>query len=141
LETNKRSYLRSDHSEKIHIQKSRKKKQVWCGNGICFVIYRMRCIGGISILFIIYEMWWNLNPACNIFCQRYYIYAVYILLLFSNGKEMRINEPRCHCYRQETRTNEPVSPLLWARYAKSRTGYISKSLPNFTWQILCFADF
>jgi hypothetical protein len=28
LETNKRSYLRSDHSEKIHIQKSRKKKQV-----------------------------------------------------------------------------------------------------------------
>jgi hypothetical protein len=27
LRTNKTSYLRSDHSEKIHIQKSRKKKQ------------------------------------------------------------------------------------------------------------------
>jgi hypothetical protein len=24
-------------------------------------------------LFSIYGMWWNLNPACNIFCQRYYI--------------------------------------------------------------------
>jgi hypothetical protein len=46
------------------------------GNGICFVIERMRCIGGISILFEIYGMWWNLNPACNIFCQRYYIYSV-----------------------------------------------------------------
>jgi hypothetical protein len=50
------------------------------GNGICFVIQRMRYIGEISILFVIYGMWWNLNPACNIFCQRYYIYSVYILL-------------------------------------------------------------
>jgi hypothetical protein len=38
------------------------------GNGICFVIQRMGCIGGISILFEIYGMWWNLNPTCNIFC-------------------------------------------------------------------------
>jgi hypothetical protein len=52
LGTNKTPYLRSDHSEKIYIQKSRKKKQVWfllnpflvpedvsiSGNGICFVI-------------------------------------------------------------------------------------------------------
>jgi hypothetical protein len=61
----------------------------------------MGCIGGISILFVIYGMWWNLNLAGNIFCQRYYIYSVYILLQFSNGQEMRINEPG--------------SPLLWTR--------------------------
>jgi hypothetical protein len=70
------------------------------GNGIRFIILRMRCIGGISILFEIYGMWWNLNPSCNIFYQRYYIYSVYILLQFSNG--------------QETRINEPTSPFLWA---------------------------
>jgi hypothetical protein len=64
------------------------------GNGTRFVIQRMRCIGGISILFVIYGMWWNLNPTCNIFCQRYYTDSV-------NG--------------QETRTNEPASPLLRAR--------------------------
>jgi hypothetical protein len=56
------------------------------GNGIRFVIERMQCIGGISMLFVIYGMWWNLNPACNIFCLRYYIYFVYILLQFSNGR-------------------------------------------------------
>jgi hypothetical protein len=44
----------------------------------------MRCIGGISILFVIYGMWWNLNPTCNIFFLGYYIYSVYILLQFSN---------------------------------------------------------
>jgi hypothetical protein len=74
--------LQSDRIEKIHVQKSRKKKQAWFllnpflvpedvsigGNGICFVIQRMGCIGGISILFEIYGMWWNLNPTCNIFC-------------------------------------------------------------------------
>jgi hypothetical protein len=52
LGTNKTPYLLSDHSEKIHIQKSRKKKQAWFllnpflmpedvsigGNGIRFVI-------------------------------------------------------------------------------------------------------
>jgi hypothetical protein len=70
-------------------------------------------------LFVIYGMWWNLNPACN-------IYSVYIMLQFSNGKETRTNEPasplfRRHlCYGQETRTNEPTSLLLLARrYAKS----------------------
>jgi hypothetical protein len=62
----------------------------------------MQCIGGISILFVIYGMWWNLNPACNIFCQRYYIYSVYIdIASVSNG--------------QETRINELASPLLRAR--------------------------
>jgi hypothetical protein len=66
-------------------------------------------------LFVIYGMWWNLNPACNIFYQRYYIYSVYILLQFSNGQETRTNEPASSCYRQETRTNEPASPLLRAR--------------------------
>jgi hypothetical protein len=71
------------------------------GNGIHFVIQMMWCIDGISILFVIYGMWWNLNPTCYIFCQRYYIYSVYILLQFSNG--------------QETRINEPASPLLRAR--------------------------
>jgi hypothetical protein len=29
LETNKTPYLQSDYSEKIHIQKSREKKQAW----------------------------------------------------------------------------------------------------------------
>jgi hypothetical protein len=53
--------------------------------------------------FLIYGMWWNLNLAYNIFCQRYYIYIlfIYILLQFSNG--------------QETRINKPASPLLRAR--------------------------
>jgi hypothetical protein len=67
----------------------------------------MRCIGGISILFEIYGMWWNLNPVGNIFCQRYYIYSVYILLQFNNG--------------QETRIDEPASPLLRARDEDSQT--------------------
>jgi hypothetical protein len=67
----------------------------------------MRCIGGISILFKIYGMWWNLNLACNIFCQIYYIKFVYILLQFSNG--------------QETRIDEPASLLLLARDEDSRT--------------------
>jgi hypothetical protein len=67
----------------------------------------MRCIGGMSILFEIYGMMWNLNPTCNIFCQRYYIYSVYILLQFSNG--------------QETRIDEPASPLLRARDEDSRS--------------------
>jgi hypothetical protein len=52
-------------------------------------------------LLVIYGMWLNSNPSCNIFCQRYYINSVYIMLQFSNG--------------QETRTNEPASPLLRAR--------------------------
>jgi hypothetical protein len=71
------------------------------GNGIRFVIQRMRCIGGISILFEIYGFWSNLNLACNILCQRYNIYSIYILLQFSNG--------------QATRIDEPASPLLRAR--------------------------
>jgi hypothetical protein len=50
------------------------------GNGICFVIKTMWCIGGIWILFVVSKMWWNLNPFCNIFYLRYYIYFVYILL-------------------------------------------------------------
>jgi hypothetical protein len=97
--------LWSDHSEEIHMRKSRRKsKPDFCwiifvmpehvsigGNGIRFVIYRMRCIGGISILFVTYGL--NLNLDCNIFCQRYYIYSIYILLQFSNGQETGINEP------------------------------------------------
>jgi hypothetical protein len=66
-------------------------------------------------LFVIYGMWWNLNPSCNIFCQRYYIYSVYILLQFSNGQETRTNEPALPLLRQETRTNEPALPLLRVR--------------------------
>jgi hypothetical protein len=107
--------LRSDHSEKIRIQKSRKKKQAWfllipfCNAGGCVYWWKWNLFCNIKDamywwnfnLFVIYGMWWNLNPSCNIFCQRYYIYSVYILLQFSNG--------------QETRTNEPVSPLLQAR--------------------------
>jgi hypothetical protein len=31
-------------------------------------------------------MWWNLNPFCNILCLRYYIYSIYNLLQFSNGR-------------------------------------------------------
>jgi hypothetical protein len=95
--------LRSDHIEKIHIQKSRKKKQVWfllnpfCNVGGC--VYWWKWNPFCNIKDAMY--WWNLNPACNIFCQRYYIYSVYILLQFSN--------------EQETRIDEPASPLLRAR--------------------------
>jgi hypothetical protein len=103
------------------------------GNGICFVIQSMWCVGGISILFVIYGMWWNLNPACNIFCQRYYIHSVYIYCFSSvTGKRRGLTNPCRHCYGQEMRTNELALPLLWARYAKSQKNYISKSLPNFT---------
>jgi hypothetical protein len=38
-------------------------------------------------------MWWNLNPTCNIFCQRCYIYSIYILIQFNNKQDTRINEP------------------------------------------------
>jgi hypothetical protein len=44
--------------------------------------------------FLIYGMWWNLNPAYNIW---------------------ELMNPHRHCYGQETRTNEPTSPLLRAR--------------------------
>jgi hypothetical protein len=100
----------------------------------------MQCIGGISILFVIYGMWWNFNPACNIFFQRYYIYSVYILLQFSTGQETRINETaspllrardedkwtrvtfvtgkrrgltnqHCLCYRQDMRNHEQITSL------------------------------
>jgi hypothetical protein len=107
--------LRSDHSEKIHIQKSRKKNQAWflpnpfCNARGCVYWWKWNPFCNIKDamyrwkfnLIVIYGMWWNLNPACNIFCQRYYRYSVYILLQFSFG--------------QETRTNEPASPLLRAR--------------------------
>jgi hypothetical protein len=100
LGTNKTPYLWSDHSRKsIYRNLGRKSKSDFCWilfvipkdvsiseNGICFVIQRMRCIGGISIRFVIYGMWWILNPACNISSLRYYIYCVYILLQFSNGR-------------------------------------------------------
>jgi hypothetical protein len=54
LGTNKTSYLRRDHSEKIHIHKSRKKKQAW-------FLLNPFCNAGCVY-------WWNLNPFCNIFC-------------------------------------------------------------------------
>jgi hypothetical protein len=53
LGTNKALYLLSDHSEKIHIQKSRKKKQVW------FLLNPFCNAGGCVY-------WWKWNPFCNI---------------------------------------------------------------------------
>jgi hypothetical protein len=53
LGTNKTPYLRREHSEKIHIQKSRKKKQAWfLRNPFCNV-------GGCVC-------WWKWIPFCNI---------------------------------------------------------------------------
>jgi hypothetical protein len=52
----------------------------------------MQCIGGISILFVIHGMLWNLNPTCNIFRLRYYIYSIYICFSSVTGvniKQMR----------------------------------------------------
>jgi hypothetical protein len=127
LGTSKTLYLRSDHSAKIHIQKSRKKKQVWfllnpfCNAGCVywwkwnhFVIQRMWCISGIWILFVIYRMWWNLNPFCNIFCLRYNIYSVYILLQFSKYVVGYFSS-RTTVNIKVTRISQPVSPLLRAR--------------------------
>jgi hypothetical protein len=80
---------------------------------MCLLVWNPFCnvkdvmFGGISILFELYGMWWNLNHACIVFCPRYYIYFVYILLQFSNG--------------QETRIDELASPLLRARGEDSRT--------------------
>jgi hypothetical protein len=52
LGTNKTPYLRRNHSEKIHIQKSMKKKQAWF---LLNPFYNVRCVyfGGIWILFVI----------------------------------------------------------------------------------------
>jgi hypothetical protein len=76
----------------------------------------MRCIGGISILFVIYWMWWNLNLAYNIFYQIYYIYSLFIFCFSSvMGKRRGLTNPGRLCYGQETRPNEPASPLLRAR--------------------------
>jgi hypothetical protein len=68
LGTNKTPYLRSDHSEKIHIQKSRKKKQAWfplnpfCNTGGCVYWWKWNpfCIIKDAMY------WWNFNPFCNI---------------------------------------------------------------------------
>jgi hypothetical protein len=85
--------------------------------------------GGISILLVIYF-------------AKDIIYFLFIFCFSSvTGKRRGLTNPRHLCYGQEMRTNKPAAPLLWERYAKSRTDYMSKSLPNFTWQILCFANF
>jgi hypothetical protein len=73
--------------------------------------------------------WWNFSPFCNIwdvvefeFCLQYIlpmildIFCLYIFCFSSvTGKRRGLTNPRHHCYGQETRTNEPASPLLWAR--------------------------
>jgi hypothetical protein len=48
------------------------------GNGIRFCNIKDAMYWWNFNPFLIYGMWWNLNPDCNIFCQRYYIYSVYI---------------------------------------------------------------
>jgi hypothetical protein len=35
------------------------------------------------MLFVIYRMWWNLNPFCNIFYLRCYIYILFIFCFSS----------------------------------------------------------
>jgi hypothetical protein len=98
--TNKTPYLQSDHSEKnLYTEIKEEKASLISAESFCNIKDAMYWWNFNR--FVIYGMWWNLNPACNIFCQRYYIYSVYILLQFSNGQEMR--------------TNEPASPLLQAR--------------------------
>jgi hypothetical protein len=68
LRTNKTPYLRRDHSEKIHIQKSRKKKQAWfllnpfCNAEGC--VYWWKWNPFCNIKDAMY--WWNFNPFCNI---------------------------------------------------------------------------
>jgi hypothetical protein len=91
----------------IYRNQGRKRKPDFCW--ILFVMPEDVSIGGNGVRFVIYGMWWNLNLACNIFFQRYYIYSINILLQFSNGKE--------------TRLNEPVSPLLRARDKDQRTSF------------------
>jgi hypothetical protein len=80
--------LRSDHSEKIHIQKSKKKKQGWfllnpfCNAGGC--VYRWKWNPFCNIKDAMY--WWNLNPACNIFCQSGAgAHQASLILSFCNG--------------------------------------------------------
>jgi hypothetical protein len=68
LGTNKTPYLRSDHSEKIHIQKSRKKKQArfllnpFCNVGGCIYWWKWNPFCNIKDAM----HWWNINPFCNI---------------------------------------------------------------------------
>jgi hypothetical protein len=72
--------------------------------------------------------WWNFNPFCNIWdvvefesCLLIYsakdtIYNLFIFCFSSvTGKSRGLTNPGCLCYGQETRTNEPSSPLLRAR--------------------------
>jgi hypothetical protein len=67
LRTNKTPYLRSDHSEKIHIHKSRKKKQDWfllnpfCNAGC---VHWWKWNPFCKINHVMY--WWNSNAFCNI---------------------------------------------------------------------------
>jgi hypothetical protein len=58
--------------------------------------------------------WWNLNPFCNIFCLRYYIYYVYNLLQFSKYAASYFSSVT-GVNIKETRISQPTSPLLWAR--------------------------
>jgi hypothetical protein len=68
LGTNKTPHLWSNHSEKIHIQKSRKKKQAWfllnpfCNVGGC--VYWLKWNPFCNIKDAMY--WCNFNPFCNI---------------------------------------------------------------------------
>jgi hypothetical protein len=56
--------------------------------------------------------------------------TIYILFIFCfssvTGKRRGLTDPSHPCHGQEKRTNEPELPLLWARYAKSRTDYIKR---------------
>jgi hypothetical protein len=68
LGTNKTPYLRSHHTEEIHIQKSRTKKQAWfllnpfCNAGGCVYWGEWNPICNIKDAMY----WWNFNPFCNI---------------------------------------------------------------------------
>jgi hypothetical protein len=68
LGTNKTLYLRSDHSEKIHIPKSRKKKLAWfllnpfCNAGGCVYWWKWNPFCNTKDAMYL----WNFNPFCNI---------------------------------------------------------------------------
>jgi hypothetical protein len=121
--------LRSDHSEKsIYKNQGRKSKpdSFWIlfvmsedvsigGNGIRFVIQRMRCIDVISIL-LKYMGCGGIWILLVIYSAKDTIYTLFILCFSSvTGKRPGLTNLRRHCYEQETRTNEPTSPLLRVR--------------------------
>jgi hypothetical protein len=115
--------------KKIHIQKSKKKKQAWfllnpfCNARGCVYWWKWNlfCNKGCDVLvgfqsFLKYMGCGGIWILLVIYSAKDTIYTLFVFCFSSvMGKRRGLMNPRHHCYGQETRTNEPTSPLLRAR--------------------------